>query len=255
MKCRDYVPSAPPSDCVYEQRAYRHTERFYHPSDNCRLCACTNGTVHCQRRPCPFASCSHPITRECCRSCEGAMRIYLFWYENASHLHIYCSVCVSPACNRIVQAVITRAGNELMVRHGTMCQTHVLYVFAVRVLFGVQKRAVHPPTVTTQSGDSAACPVTVSEALSQLLNIRCWHQRSHLSSASLQAACFMVTNILTAVSFVMTRTPVVCVTVMVERSAAAKSLAMENAAILTNHLDNVVENVNVCSIEIKSKLN
>lgn len=65
------ISSAPPSDCVYEQQPYRHTERFYHPSDSCRLCACTNGTVHCQRRPCPFASCSHPITLECCRSCEG----------------------------------------------------------------------------------------------------------------------------------------------------------------------------------------
>ncbi|XP_055365980.1 kielin/chordin-like protein isoform X2 [Betta splendens] len=62
---------APPADCAYEQRAYRHAERFYHPSDACRLCACANGTVRCRRRPCPFASCSHPITRECCRSCEG----------------------------------------------------------------------------------------------------------------------------------------------------------------------------------------
>ncbi|KAK2917907.1 hypothetical protein Q8A73_004653 [Channa argus] len=64
---------APPLDCAYEHRPYRHTERFYHPADNCRLCACTNGTVHCQRKPCPFASCSHPITQECCRSCEGCL--------------------------------------------------------------------------------------------------------------------------------------------------------------------------------------
>ncbi|XP_071356594.1 kielin/chordin-like protein isoform X2 [Trachinotus anak] len=64
---------APPSDCVYEQRPYRHTEQFYHPTDNCRLCACTNGTVKCQRKPCPFAACSHPITQECCRTCEGCL--------------------------------------------------------------------------------------------------------------------------------------------------------------------------------------
>ncbi|XP_035499032.2 kielin/chordin-like protein [Scophthalmus maximus] len=62
---------APPSDCVYEQRAYRHAERFYHPTDNCRSCTCTNGTVHCQRKPCPFTACSHPVTQECCRTCEG----------------------------------------------------------------------------------------------------------------------------------------------------------------------------------------
>ncbi|KAM9854759.1 kielin/chordin-like protein [Aulostomus maculatus] len=61
----------PPSDCVFEQRSYRHTERFYHPTDNCQTCTCTNGTVHCQRKPCTFAPCSHPITQECCRTCEG----------------------------------------------------------------------------------------------------------------------------------------------------------------------------------------
>ncbi|KAM7414471.1 hypothetical protein PAMA_019340 [Pampus argenteus] len=64
---------APPSDCVYEQRPYRHTERFYHPTDNCRSCVCTNGTVHCKRKPCPFAPCSHPITQACCRTCEGCL--------------------------------------------------------------------------------------------------------------------------------------------------------------------------------------
>ncbi|XP_034734849.1 kielin/chordin-like protein isoform X1 [Etheostoma cragini] len=64
---------APPSDCVYEQQPYRHTERFYHPTDNCRTCTCTNGTVHCQRRPCSFAPCSHPITQQCCRTCEGCL--------------------------------------------------------------------------------------------------------------------------------------------------------------------------------------
>ncbi|KAM3609081.1 uncharacterized protein V6R79_009469 [Siganus canaliculatus] len=64
---------APPSDCVYEQRSYRHTERFYHPTDSCRSCACTDGTVRCQRNPCPFTACSHPIKQECCRTCEGCL--------------------------------------------------------------------------------------------------------------------------------------------------------------------------------------
>lgn len=63
----------PPSDCVLERRSFRHTERFYHPADNCRTCACNNGTVRCQRKPCPFAPCSHPITQDCCRSCEGCL--------------------------------------------------------------------------------------------------------------------------------------------------------------------------------------
>ncbi|KAJ3596116.1 hypothetical protein NHX12_002525 [Muraenolepis orangiensis] len=65
---------APPAGCVYEQRRYRHTERFYHPTDTCRSCLCTNGTVQCQRKPCPSAPCSHPITQDCCPTCEGCLQ-------------------------------------------------------------------------------------------------------------------------------------------------------------------------------------
>lgn len=56
---------------MYEQRSYRHTERFHHPTDGCRSCVCTDGAVNCQRKPCPFATCSHPITQACCQTCEG----------------------------------------------------------------------------------------------------------------------------------------------------------------------------------------
>ncbi|XP_070763397.1 kielin/chordin-like protein [Enoplosus armatus] len=105
---RDCCPQcpAPPSDCVYEQQPYRHTERFYHPTDNCRSCACTNGTVHCQRKPCPFAACSHPITQECCRTCEGCLyesreRANGETWDDASDP---CAVCVcregSVRCER-----------------------------------------------------------------------------------------------------------------------------------------------------------
>uniref|UniRef100_H3DPF7 Kielin cysteine rich BMP regulator n=1 Tax=Tetraodon nigroviridis TaxID=99883 RepID=H3DPF7_TETNG len=64
---------APPSDCVFERRAYRHSQHFHHPSDGCQSCACTDGAVHCQRKPCPFAACSHPILQDCCRTCEGCL--------------------------------------------------------------------------------------------------------------------------------------------------------------------------------------
>ncbi|KAM6960594.1 kielin/chordin-like protein [Aplochiton taeniatus] len=71
-ECCPQCPTTP-ADCVYENRPYRHTERFYDPTDACRSCLCTNGTVHCQRRPCPLAPCSHPISQECCRTCEGCL--------------------------------------------------------------------------------------------------------------------------------------------------------------------------------------
>ncbi|XP_057692025.1 kielin/chordin-like protein isoform X3 [Corythoichthys intestinalis] len=62
---------APPSDCESGGQIYRHGERFYSPSERCQLCSCTNGTVHCHRKPCPFASCSHPVTKDCCRTCQA----------------------------------------------------------------------------------------------------------------------------------------------------------------------------------------
>lgn len=125
-----------------------------------------------------------------------------------------------------VKAAYMRAKSDLMGRRGMMHQTHVHSVFAVRALSSVRGSAVHWPTVTTQSGDSAACPVI--------------------------AACFMVKNILMALSLLMTKTPVACVTVTVGRSSAPRYCAMENAATLTNHLGNAVENVNAASITTQS---
>ncbi|CAL8263592.1 unnamed protein product [Merluccius merluccius] len=85
----------PPADCVYEQRHYRHTERFYHPTDTCQSCLCTNGAVQCQRKPCPSAPCSHPIRQDCCQTCEGCL--YERWerangetWEDSSDS---CAVC------------------------------------------------------------------------------------------------------------------------------------------------------------------
>ncbi|XP_030586933.1 kielin/chordin-like protein [Archocentrus centrarchus] len=70
---RDCCPQcpAPLSGCAYEQRSYRHMERFDDPTHSCRSCICTNGKVHCKRKRCPFAHCSHPIIQDCCRTCEG----------------------------------------------------------------------------------------------------------------------------------------------------------------------------------------
>ncbi|XP_028305155.1 kielin/chordin-like protein isoform X2 [Gouania willdenowi] len=104
-ECCPQCPT-PPSDCVYEQRTYRNTERFLHPTDGCRSCTCNNGAVHCQRKPCPFASCLHPVTRDCCRTCDGCL------YEGGERANgeswedpsDSCSVCVcregSVSCER-----------------------------------------------------------------------------------------------------------------------------------------------------------
>ncbi|KAB5575222.1 hypothetical protein PHYPO_G00218350 [Pangasianodon hypophthalmus] len=64
---------APPADCVYGEQSYRHAQRFYHPTDSCQLCSCTNGTMSCHRKPCPSAPCAHPVQQECCRTCDGCL--------------------------------------------------------------------------------------------------------------------------------------------------------------------------------------
>ncbi|XP_054844536.1 kielin/chordin-like protein [Eublepharis macularius] len=64
---------APPASCLYLGVSYQHTERFYDPSDKCRDCICSNGTVTCQRQPCAPVQCSHPLKQDCCRSCDGCL--------------------------------------------------------------------------------------------------------------------------------------------------------------------------------------
>lgn len=66
----------------------------------------------------------------------------------------------------------------------------------------------------------------------------------------LQAVCIRVMSILMALSSVMTKTPVVCVTVTEEMSPAPGYRVMQTAAILTNHPGNAVENANVSIMKI-----
>ncbi|XP_061493988.1 kielin/chordin-like protein isoform X3 [Rhineura floridana] len=64
---------APPAGCFYLGISYQHMERFYDPSDKCRDCICSNGTITCQRQPCAPVQCSHPLQQDCCRSCDGCL--------------------------------------------------------------------------------------------------------------------------------------------------------------------------------------
>uniref|UniRef100_A0A8C0XTC2 Kielin/chordin-like protein n=1 Tax=Castor canadensis TaxID=51338 RepID=A0A8C0XTC2_CASCN len=50
-----------------------HQEHFTPPGDPCRRCLCLNGSVSCQRLPCPPAPCAHPRQGPCCPSCDGCL--------------------------------------------------------------------------------------------------------------------------------------------------------------------------------------
>ncbi|XP_026957774.1 kielin/chordin-like protein isoform X4 [Sagmatias obliquidens] len=51
----------------------RHQEHFSQPNDPCRRCLCLDGSVSCQRLPCPPAPCAHPRQGPCCPACDGCL--------------------------------------------------------------------------------------------------------------------------------------------------------------------------------------
>ncbi|XP_060734763.1 kielin/chordin-like protein isoform X1 [Tachysurus vachellii] len=86
----------PPADCVYEAQLYRHAQPFYHPTDTCRICSCTNGTVGCHHKPCPSAPCTHPLQQECCRTCDGCL------YNGVEHVNGQRFADVTDPCGTCV---------------------------------------------------------------------------------------------------------------------------------------------------------
>uniref|UniRef100_A0A8D1KH72 Kielin cysteine rich BMP regulator n=1 Tax=Sus scrofa TaxID=9823 RepID=A0A8D1KH72_PIG len=71
-KCCPQCP-ATPSSCPRpgSKVPAHHQEHFSPPDDPCRLCLCLDGSVSCQRLPCPPVPCIHPRQGPCCPSCDG----------------------------------------------------------------------------------------------------------------------------------------------------------------------------------------
>lgn len=67
------LASASPSSCLRPGGLVpaRHQEQFFLPGDPCHRCLCLDGSVSCQRLPCPPAPCAHPRRGPCCPSCDG----------------------------------------------------------------------------------------------------------------------------------------------------------------------------------------
>ncbi|XP_035381615.1 kielin/chordin-like protein isoform X1 [Electrophorus electricus] len=86
----------PPADCHFEGHSYRHAQHFYHPTDSCQSCSCTDGTVNCHRRPCPTALCIHPVQQDCCRTCDGCL------YNGMEHANGAMFADISDPCGRCV---------------------------------------------------------------------------------------------------------------------------------------------------------
>ncbi|MBZ3888562.1 Kielin/chordin-like protein [Sciurus carolinensis] len=72
--CCPQCPAAP-ARCLWPGIAVpaRHQEHFSPPGHPCRRCLCLDGSVSCQRLPCPPALCAHPRQGSCCPSCDGCL--------------------------------------------------------------------------------------------------------------------------------------------------------------------------------------
>ncbi|KAF6276033.1 kielin cysteine rich BMP regulator [Rhinolophus ferrumequinum] len=73
-ECCPQCPASP-SGCPLPEGLVpaRHQEHFSPPGDPCRRCLCLDGSVTCQRLPCPPAPCAHPRQGPCCPSCDGCL--------------------------------------------------------------------------------------------------------------------------------------------------------------------------------------
>ncbi|CAG2191701.1 unnamed protein product [Mytilus edulis] len=57
------------TDCLYDRKRYRNSDRFQDPDDACQECYCQDGTVRCVKKQCPAVTCSDPVQGQCCPEC------------------------------------------------------------------------------------------------------------------------------------------------------------------------------------------
>uniref|UniRef100_A0A3B5N165 Kielin cysteine rich BMP regulator n=1 Tax=Xiphophorus couchianus TaxID=32473 RepID=A0A3B5N165_9TELE len=58
--------------CFYNGVVLVNGQSIPDPGNPCSECACQSGSVRCSRKPCPAASCPHPVTSPCgCPVCDG----------------------------------------------------------------------------------------------------------------------------------------------------------------------------------------
>ncbi|KAH0508324.1 Kielin/chordin-like protein [Microtus ochrogaster] len=69
-QCREVPAGCPQSG---DEVPARNQEHFFPPGDPCSRCLCLDGSVSCQRLPCPPAPCAHPRRGTCCPSCDGCL--------------------------------------------------------------------------------------------------------------------------------------------------------------------------------------
>ncbi|XP_048465930.1 kielin/chordin-like protein [Rhincodon typus] len=57
--------------CLFGGKEFANGEQFADVSDSCNVCVCREGSVSCERNPCPVLECPFPMQGRCCRVCDG----------------------------------------------------------------------------------------------------------------------------------------------------------------------------------------
>ncbi|XP_059510514.1 kielin/chordin-like protein isoform X2 [Stegostoma tigrinum] len=57
--------------CLFSGKEFANGEQFADVSDSCNVCVCREGSVSCERNPCPVLECPFPTQGRCCRVCDG----------------------------------------------------------------------------------------------------------------------------------------------------------------------------------------
>ncbi|GCC17374.1 hypothetical protein chiPu_0020545, partial [Chiloscyllium punctatum] len=57
--------------CLFGGKEFANGEQFADVSDSCNVCVCREGSVSCERTPCPVLECPFPTQGPCCRVCDG----------------------------------------------------------------------------------------------------------------------------------------------------------------------------------------
>nr|XP_033814726.1 kielin/chordin-like protein isoform X1 [Geotrypetes seraphini] len=82
--------------CLLDGKELANGEQFPDPSDACAYCVCWEGSISCERRPCPALECPFPARGRCCRECEGCEYLGEEFLNNQEFLDAQnpCSHCL-----------------------------------------------------------------------------------------------------------------------------------------------------------------
>uniref|UniRef100_W5NEV9 Kielin cysteine rich BMP regulator n=1 Tax=Lepisosteus oculatus TaxID=7918 RepID=W5NEV9_LEPOC len=82
--------------CLYNGKEFANGEQFADVSDPCGKCVCQEGTVSCEKRPCPVMECPFPVQTRCCQACDGCNYIGDTYLNGQEFTDSYnqCNHCV-----------------------------------------------------------------------------------------------------------------------------------------------------------------